>query len=329
MRVQRHRTDFLSCCADDESDGLSEKHCQFLEKSKRQGERARESEEEERQRASAKRNLKHIKKARQRDDRMQGNVNSQEQAALKAHNKSHEQKKQSSLTAFFGLHKTDEDSGNTKMCEGEEPIGDPHCRRLKDDSDDELPDLEPRDDEGDEPVDDFPGGCLKDNSNDELSDLVPSDDVLFPFAQDASADSKAHSVTKAATSATDGQTYETAAKEVREREQGDQDKAGSTICSHRLPHIEIVDLCDSPPPKRHFCVSTSKEGGKADRREALDIARKNTKHLLQMMKKPREISEVSEKHHLQGAVKWAFLQRGAPTEQQSAAAGDNRQTMSA
>ena len=239
---------------------------------------------------------------------------------------------QSSLTAFFGAHKTDEDSGNTIMCEDDEPIGGPHCSRLKEDSDDELPDLEHSDDEGDEPVDDFPGGCLKEDSDDELSDIVPSDDVLFPFAQDASADSKdtvAHSVTKAASSATDGQAYKTVAKEVRESGRGDQDKAGSTVCSHRIPHIEIVNLCDSPLPKLHCCISTTKEGRKADRREDLDRARKNTEHLLQIMKKPREISEVSEKHHLQGAVKWAFLQRGAPTEQQSAAEGNNRQTMSA
>jgi len=115
MCVQCHGTDFLSCCADDESDGLKEKHHPFLAKRKQQEESTRQNNEENRQRASAKKDIKLIKKARERDDRMQGNVHPQEQAAMKTHNKSLEEKKQASLTAFFGPCQTNEDSGDTKM----------------------------------------------------------------------------------------------------------------------------------------------------------------------------------------------------------------------
>ena len=97
MCVQRHGTDFRSCCADDDSNGLKEKHHQFLEKRKRQGESTREKEEETRHRASAKKNLKLIKKACQSDNRMQGNVHPEEQAAMKTHNKSLEEKKRADV----------------------------------------------------------------------------------------------------------------------------------------------------------------------------------------------------------------------------------------
>jgi len=97
MCVQHHGTDFRSCCADDDSNGLKEKHHQFLKKRKRQGESTREKEEETRHRASAKKNLKLIKKACQSDNRMQRNVHQQEQAAMKTHNKSLEEKKRTDV----------------------------------------------------------------------------------------------------------------------------------------------------------------------------------------------------------------------------------------
>jgi len=68
MCVQCYRTDFRSYCADDGPGGLKEKHHQFLGKRERQGESTRQKEEDKRPRASAKKNIKLIKKARQRDD---------------------------------------------------------------------------------------------------------------------------------------------------------------------------------------------------------------------------------------------------------------------
>ena len=59
--------------------------------------------------------LKLIKKARQKDDRMQGNVHPQEQAAMKTHNKSLEHKTQPSVTTFFRPRQSNKDSGETAM----------------------------------------------------------------------------------------------------------------------------------------------------------------------------------------------------------------------
>jgi hypothetical protein len=68
MCVQRHGSDFLVNCADDESYGLKEKYRQFLSKRRQREESARQVDEENKQRASAKKDIKLIKKARQKDD---------------------------------------------------------------------------------------------------------------------------------------------------------------------------------------------------------------------------------------------------------------------
>ena len=48
-----------------------------------------------------------------------------------------------------------------------------------------------------------------------------------------------------------------------------------------------------------------------------------------MMEKPSQETEVSFLLHLRTAVTWAASQRGVPTEQQNASAGENNQNMSA
>jgi len=68
---------------------------------------------------------------------------------------------------------------------------------------------------------------------------------------------------------------------------------------------------------------------KAAQREFLGRKRKRMEDVLQWMKKLMEVTEASELLRLRDAVTWGCSQRGVPTEQQSAIAGDNRQILAA
>ena len=78
-------------------------------------ESARQDEEEKEQRASAKKHTKLIKKARQQNDRQQGNVHPQELATMKKNKKSLEHTTQSSVTTFFRPRQSNTDPAETAM----------------------------------------------------------------------------------------------------------------------------------------------------------------------------------------------------------------------
>jgi len=75
-------------------------------------------------------------------------------------------------------------------------------------------------------------------------------------------------------------------------------------------------------------LSTKREQ-QASRLSVLKAARERTEWFCEMMGAPSQDIEASLLSHLRTAVTWAVSQRGVSTEQQNAAAGDNKQTMAA
>jgi len=108
-------------------------------------------------------------------------------------------------------------------------------------------------------------------------------------------------------------------------------RSKAVLAVSSLPHRtnDVVDLCDSPPSKFSFYEVSTKREQQASRRQVLKAARKRTEWFCEMMEAPSQDIEASLLLHLRTAVTWAVSQRGVPTEQQNAAAGDNKQTMAA
>jgi len=91
---------------------------------------------------------------------------------------------------------------------------------------------------------------------------------------------------------------------------------------------EVVDLCASPPSKRSRRESSIKGDQKALRRLVLKEARERSSMFCGFIEKPL-LDEESLLSFLRAAVVWAKAQKGVPTGQQSAAAGDTGANMAA